>query len=255
MGVLFWFRCLMNSMMPPLYRNVWLRPSRSSSMTIFRPLFRKASSRSRFDSVSNENVGLLEDRRVRLEPDDRAVLLRRLARRQRAGRRAALLVALGPHLAAAPDLDLEPLAERVDDRDADAVQTARDLVGRVLELAAGVQDGQHDLGRRLAASPCGCRRGCRGRCRRSEHGAVGVQDDLDRVAVAAERFVDRVVDGLVDEVVQTVGARVADVHGGALADRLQALEHLDVARGVASQRSCGGDASSLDDPARGPAHG
>ena len=46
----------MNSMMPPLYRNVWLRSSRSSSMTILSPLFRKASSRRRFDSVSNEKA-------------------------------------------------------------------------------------------------------------------------------------------------------------------------------------------------------
>src|SRR2546422_8172328 len=79
----------------------------------------------------------LEYRRVRLESDDGAVLGRLLARRQGSGGHPALLVTLGPHLAAAADLDVEPLAEGVDDRDADAVQAARDLVGRVLELAAG----------------------------------------------------------------------------------------------------------------------
>ena len=46
----------MNSMMPPLYRNVWLRVSRSSSMTIFSPRFRNASSRRRLLSVSKEKV-------------------------------------------------------------------------------------------------------------------------------------------------------------------------------------------------------
>ena len=38
--------------------------------------------------------------------------------------------------------------QRVDDRDADAVKTARDLVGRVIELTARVQDGHDDLRRR-----------------------------------------------------------------------------------------------------------
>jgi hypothetical protein len=70
----------------------------------------------------------LEDRRIRLEPDDRAVLLGGFAGRQRARGRAALLVPLGPHLAAAPDLEFQPLAECVHHRDADAVQTARHLV-------------------------------------------------------------------------------------------------------------------------------
>src|SRR3989304_264460 len=62
--------------------------------------------------------------------------------------------------------------------------------------------------------------------------AVGVQDDLDVVAEPAERLVHGVVHGLVHEVVQPVGARVADVHGGALADGLEPLQNLDVARRV-----------------------
>jgi hypothetical protein len=38
----------------------------------------------------------------------------------------------------------QPVAQRVDDGDADAVQAAGDLVGVVVELAAGVQDGEDD---------------------------------------------------------------------------------------------------------------
>ena len=53
-------------------------------------------------------------------------------------------------LAVAVDLDDQPLAERVDHADADAVQAAGDLVALAAELAAGVQDGEHDLGRALA---------------------------------------------------------------------------------------------------------
>src|SRR5438552_17244481 len=64
------------------------------------------------------------------------------------------------------------------------------------------------------------------------HGAraVSVQDDLDVVADAGQRLVHGVVDGLVDEVVEPVRARVPDVHRGALADGLEPLEDLDVAR-------------------------
>ena len=58
-----------------------------------------------------------------------------------------LLVGLLPDLALAPDLDLEALGERVDDRDADAVQAAGDLVGVVVELSARVQVRHDDLER------------------------------------------------------------------------------------------------------------
>ena len=48
------------------------------------------------------------------------------------------------------DLDDQPLAERVDHADTDAVQTAGHLVAVAAELAAGVQHGEHDLGGALA---------------------------------------------------------------------------------------------------------
>ena len=51
---------------------------------------------------------------------------------------------------------------------------------------------------------------------------------LDLRAVAGHRLVDRVVDDLVDQVVQASGRGVADVHAGALADRLDPLEDADV---------------------------
>ena len=56
----------------------------------------------------------------------------------------------------------------------------------------------------------------------------GCRTTLTAVAVAGERLVDRVVDHLVDEVVQPAGAGRADVHPGPLADRLEALEDGDV---------------------------
>ena len=66
--------------------------------------------------------------------------------------------------------------------------------------------------------------------------AVGLQDDLDVRAVAGQRFVDRVVDDLVDQVVQAAGSGGADVHARAFPDSFQALEHRDVAGAVFTGR-------------------
>ena len=148
---------------------------------------------------------LLEDLRVGLEADDGPVLGRLLAGGEVALRHA-VLVALGPHSPFAADLDLEPLRQRVDHRDPDAVEAARDLVGGVLELAARVEHGQHDLRRRPAALLVDVHRDAAAVVA-DRAGAVGVQDDLDAVAVPGERLVDGVVDHLVDEVVEPVGAR------------------------------------------------
>ena len=52
--------------------------------------------------------------------------------------------------AVAPDAQVEPFRQRVHDRNAHAVQTARHLVGVLVELTAGVQLGHDDLGRRDA---------------------------------------------------------------------------------------------------------
>ena len=143
----------------------------------------------------------------------------------RSADRRAALVALLVHLAVAPDLELEPLRQRVDDRHADAVQAAGDLVGRVLELAAGVEHRQHDFGGRPAALV-------------HVHGnaaavvddrdrAVDVDRDVDVLAEPGERLVDRVVDDFVDEVVQPGRPGRPDVHRRPLADGLEAFEDLD----------------------------
>ena len=57
---------------------------------------------------------------------------------------------------------------------------------------------------------------------------VGMDHDAHVVAVAGQRFVDRVVDDFVDEVMQSAGAGAADVHPGTFANRFEALEYLDV---------------------------
>src|SRR4029079_8550222 len=53
-------------------------------------------------------------------------------------------------------------------------------------------------------------------------------------AETGERFVDRVVDDLVDQVVQAVEVRVADVHARTFANSFQALEDRDGSGSVLS---------------------
>ena len=127
-------------------------------------------------------------------------------------------------LAAALHLHLHPVGERVHARHAHAVQPARHLVVRAVELAARVQDREHGgtVLRRMHvhgdAAPV---------VRHGER-AVGVDLHVDERAVPRERLVDRVVHHLVHEMVVAAFARVADVHGRTLPHGLHALQHLDV---------------------------
>ena len=99
------------------------------------------------------------------------------------------------------------------------------------ELAAGVQLGEHDLD---AAEPGARLDVDRDAARAVAHldAAVGVQDDLDARAVAAEGLVDGVVDDLPEAVHEPAGVGRADVHAGALADRFEPLQHLEMMGGV-----------------------
>ena len=146
----------------------------------------------------------------------------------------AALVGLVVDLAVAPDLEIERLRQRVDDRDADAVQAARHLVAVVVELAAGVQHRQHDFGGRLAAGVLADRNAAA--VVDDGHRAVDVDRDVDLIAEAGQRLVDRVVDDLVDEVMQPGGTRRADVHRRPLANGLEAFEDLDLVRAVVAAR-------------------
>jgi hypothetical protein len=114
------------------------------------------------------------------------------------------------------------------------VQAARDLVAVRVELAAGVQFGHHDLGRRALELVVFLDAG-RDAAPIVEYrdGIVGVDGDHDLVAEAGQRLVDGVVHHLEHHVMQAgaIGG-VADVHARALAHRLEALQDLDGIRAV-----------------------
>ncbi len=161
------------------------------------------------------------------------------------GRRRAALVRLRVLVAVAPDREVQPLGQRVDDRHADAVQAAGDLVAAaVAELAAGVEHGEDDLGGGLLL--LGHRvDGDAAAVVRDRDGVVRVDDDLDLVGLAGEGLVDGVVDDLVDQVMEAAGAGRADVHARALADRLETLQDGDVLSVVAAVALAGGAGVAL----------
>ena len=117
------------------------------------------------------------------------------------------------------------------------MQAAGHLVAAaVAELAARVQDGEHDLDGRLALLLHHRDRDAAAVVDDGDR-VVGVDRDVDRVAVARQRLVDRVVDDLVDQVVQAAHTGRADVHARPLAHGLEALEDGDVLGVVAGARS------------------
>ena len=120
----------------------------------------------------------------------------------------------------------QPLGQGVDHAGAHAVEAAGHLIAAAAEFAAGVEDREHHL------------QGGQAGLGLDIHGnAPAVVDDGDDVpfsdldgnlvAVAGQGLVDGVVHDLVHQVVQAALRRGADIHAGALADGLQALQHLD----------------------------
>ena len=59
------------------------------------------------------------------------------------------------------------------------------------------------------------------------HGIVFVDENVDGLAVTGEGLVDRVVNHLVDKVVQSGRARAADVHRGTHSHRIEAFKGFD----------------------------
>jgi hypothetical protein len=138
--------------------------------------------------------------------------------------------------------DFEPLRQRIGHRHAHAVQAAREAVGAaraLVELAAGMQPREHELDDGRLLFGVQAERNAAAVVFHAD-GAVGVQRDLDFLAVARERLVGGVVEHFLDDVQRVVGA---GVHARALLDGLEALEHADGAFRVAGRCGCRGGRS------------
>lgn len=105
-------------------------------------------------------------------------------------------------LARTANLELQRHGKGVDDRNADAVQTAGDLVGILVEFPAGMKLRHDDFRRRDALFPVNVGRYTAAVVGHG-YGAVGVERHRNQIRVPCQSLVDRVVHDFVDHVVQT----------------------------------------------------
>src|SRR5262245_25842642 len=129
--------------------------------------------------------------------------------------------------APAADLQLQPYGKRIHDRYANAVETARDLVGILVELSAGMELGHDDFSGRYTL-----RRMDVGRDAApivgDGAGTVRVEGNGNQRGMTGQRLIDRIVHHFVDHMVQARAiVRVADIHARPLADGIEALQDLD----------------------------
>ena len=178
--------------------------------------------------LGSENLRIGPESNLGAAPVGRAAGFFQLALRLAALERHAIELLL------ARDLDLHALGQRIGNRHADAVQAARRFVDFRVEFAAGVQRAHDHFQRRLvlelgmrvdrdAAAVVG-----------DGDEAVGLHLDFDPVGVPGQRLVHRIVDHFGEQMMQRLFVGAADIHAGAAAHRLQALQHLDVLGGVAA---------------------
>ena len=175
--------------------------------------------------------GDLEGRGAGEEGDARPLLA--VGRADNLERRLGIAVAEAHIMlfAVAPDVEIEPFGERVDDRDAHAVQAARHLIGvvvrGVLELPARVELGHDHLGGGDAFFGVDARRNPAAIILDRDR-TIGVELDDDPVAMPGQRLVDRVVRHFEHHVVQARAViGIADIHARPLANRIEALQDLD----------------------------
>ncbi len=103
------------------------------------------------------------------------------------------------------------------------MQATGELVVLVGELAAGVQLGEDQLDARHTLFRVNVHRHAATIVRHFQ-GMVGMEDDLYRLGVPGQGFVDAVVDDFLGKVVRPTGV---GVHAGAFAHRVEAREDFD----------------------------
>ena len=121
----------------------------------------------------------------------------------------------------------ELVRKGVDAADTHTMQTTRDLVCIFVKLTASVQYGHDDLQGRTMLLGMFINRD-----------ASTIIDNLDRIiwqngdlniiTIASQGLVDTVIDNLADEMMQTLDAGIADVHGRTFAHCLKTLEDLNM---------------------------
>ena len=111
------------------------------------------------------------------------------------------------------------------------MQPSGDLVGVLVELSARMELGHDDFQSRHPLIFVVIHRNSATIILDTER-SILVDDHIDFGRMSCHRFVDAVVNNLVDQVVQSSRTGTADVHSGSLANRLDTFEDFNVRSGV-----------------------
>jgi hypothetical protein len=122
-------------------------------------------------------------------------------------------------------LYLEPLGQSVNDRRADAVQSAGYLISAAAEFAARVQYRKYDRDGRYAELRLDTDGDAAAVVGHADYVSGQYLDDYI-FAVFRERFVDGVIDYFIYQMMKAARAGGAYIHSGAFSYRFQALEDL-----------------------------
>ena len=165
-------------------------------------------------------------------------------------KRLAARKALAIKTAVARDLDFDVVRERVDDRNADAMQAAGGFVDLGVELAACVQHRHDDFERGFVLEF---------RMRIDRHAATIIRDrqiavfveiDIDEIGVTGNGLVHGIIDDFGEQMMQRALVGAANIHARTAANRLQPFQHLDVGGIVIAagfrRRACGFDRRGRD---------
>ena len=127
----------------------------------------------------------------------------------------------------APNTQLEPGRQCIHYRNADAVQTARDLIGILVKFTASVKLGHNHLGRRYPLFLVDINRNTAAIIGHT-HRAITVQNNFDNIAIPGQSFIDGVINNLIDHMVETgtvIG--ITNIHTRAFAYRIEAFQNLN----------------------------
>ena len=155
----------------------------------------------------------------------------RLAHHLHVVERLALLILLLINLAVAEHLRSHVRRKCVHTTHTHTVQTARHLVGAFVKLTTGMQHRHHHFECAAMLLLVHIHRDATSVVLHGDR-VVFVDGHFDVRTEACQRLIDRVIHGFINEMVKTLLADVADIHGGAFSHGLQALQDLDVAGGI-----------------------
>ena len=166
----------------------------------------------------------LENLWVRVESLDSAGLIGRFTLAQGTIRHTTVGEGNMPCVALAVHLGNHAGGQRVHHGDTHTVQTTGNGVAATAKLTASVQHGHDDLNSGLVLGGV-LIHGNTATVILYANSTISLDGHVNFGGVAGERFVDRVIYDLVDQVVQTALSGRANVHAGALTNRFQTFQH------------------------------